>query len=83
MNFNSGNNYSNNTTIYPQNQLHRSGYFKTMFDTTLLPYNKQYNNCNNTLCYTQSKATFIYKPHSNYGQVGTSSAGYLAKRKRI
>ena len=54
-----------------------------MFDTTLLPYNKQYNNCNNTLCYTQSKGTFIYKPHSNYGQVGTSSAGYLARRKRI
>jgi hypothetical protein len=81
--FNSGNNYSNNTTIYPQGQLHRAGYFKTMFDTTILPYNKQYNNCNNTLCYTQSKGTFIYKPHSNYGQVGTTSAGYLAKRKRI
>ncbi len=81
--FYSGNNSTNNTTIYPQNQLHRAGYFKTMFDTTILPYNKQYNNCNNTLCYTQSKGTFIYKPHSNYGQVGTSSAGYLAKRKRI
>ena len=81
--FDSGSNYSNNVTIYPQNQLHRSGYFITMFDTTLLPYNKQFNNCNNTLCYTQSKVTFIYKPHSNYGQVGTSSAGYLARRKRI
>jgi hypothetical protein len=54
-----------------------------MFDTTLLPYNKQYNNCNNTLCYTQSKGTFIYKPHSNCGQVGTTSAGYLARRKKI
>jgi hypothetical protein len=81
--FDSGSNYSNNVTIYPQNQLHRSGYFKTMFDTTLLPYNKQYNNCNNTLCYTQSKGTFIYKPHSNYGQVGTSATSYLARRKRI
>jgi hypothetical protein len=81
--FDSGINYSNNATIYPQNQLHRSGYFKTMFDTTLLPYNKEYNNCNNTLCYTQSKGTFIYKPHSNSGQIGTSSAGYLARRKRI
>jgi hypothetical protein len=81
--FDSGSNYSNNATIYPQNQLRRSGYFITMFDTTLLPYNKQYDNCNNTLCYTQSKGTFIYKPHSNYGQVGTSSAGYLARRKRI
>jgi hypothetical protein len=81
--FDSGSNYSNNVTIYPQSQLHRSGYFKTLFDTTLLPYNKQYDNCNNTLCYTQSKGMFIYKPHSNYGQVGTSSAGYLARRKRI
>ena len=81
--FDSGSNYSNNATIYPQSQLHRSGYFKTLFDTTLLPYNKQYDNCNNTLCYTQSKGMFIYKPHSNYGQVGTSSAGYLARRKRI
>ena len=81
--FDSGTNYSNNATIYPQNQLNRSGYFKTMFDTTILPYNKQFDNCNNTLCYTQSKGTFIYKPHSNYGQVGTSSAGYLARRNRI
>lgn len=81
--FDSGSNYSNNATIYPRSQLHRSGYFKTLFDTTLLPYNKQYDNCNNTLCYTQSKGMFIYKPHSNYGQVGTSSAGYLARRKRI
>ena len=81
--FDSGSNYSNNATIYPQSQLHRSGYFKTLFDTTLLPYNKQYDNCNNTLYYTQSKGMFIYKPHSNYGQVGTSSAGYLARRKRI
>ena len=32
-----------NVTPYPSNQLHRSGYFKTMFDTTLLPYNKMYN----------------------------------------
>ena len=38
--FDSGSNQSNNVTIYPQSQLHRSGYFKTLFDTTLLPYNK-------------------------------------------
>lgn len=79
----SGSNHSNNITSYPQNQLHRSGYFLTMFDTTLLPYNRQYNNCNNTLCYTQSKGTFIHKPHSNCGQVGTTSASYLARRKKI
>jgi hypothetical protein len=74
---------TSNVTAYPQNQLHRSGYYITMFDTTLLPYNKQYNNCKNTLCYTQSKGTFIYKPHSAYGMVGTSSAAYLARRKRL
>jgi hypothetical protein len=54
-----------------------------MFDTTLLPYNQQYNNCSNTLCYTQSKGTFIYKPHTAYGMVGTSAAAYLARRKRL
>ena len=42
--FDSGSNSTNNVTIYPQNQLHRSGYYITMFDTTILPYNKEYNN---------------------------------------
>lgn len=74
---------TNDITVYPQGHLNRSNHFITMFDTTLLPYNKQFNNCNNTLCYTQNKGTFIHKPHSNCGQVGTSSAGYLARRKRI
>ena len=71
-----------NVTPYPSNQLHRATSFKTMFDTTLLPYNKMYNNCSNTLCYNYSK-NYIYKPHSGYGQVGTSSAGYLGRRKRL
>ena len=74
---------TSNITIYPQNSLHRSNYYSTLFDTTLLPYNKSYNNCKNTLCYTQSKGTFIYKPHSSYGMVGTSAAAYLGRRKRI
>ena len=79
--FNSG--PTSNITFYPQNQLNRSGYYITLFDTNLLPYNKSYNNCNNTLCYTQSKGTFIYKPHSSYGMVGTSASAYLGRRKRI
>ena len=54
-----------------------------MYDTTLLPYNKSFNNCKNTLCYTQSKGTFIYKPHSAYGMVGTTAASYLAKRRKL
>jgi hypothetical protein len=35
------------------------------------------------LCYTQSKGTFIYKPHSAYGMVGTSAAAYLGRRNRL
>jgi hypothetical protein len=74
---------SSNITAYPQNSLHRSGNFITFFDTTILPYNKQYNNCSNTLCYTWSKGTFIYKPHTAYGMVGTSAAAYLGRRRRL
>ena len=77
------NSSNSNVTSYSQNLLHRSSNYITLFDTTALPYNKQYNNCSNTLCYTQSKGTFIYKPHTAYGMVGTSAAGYLARRKRL
>ena len=68
---------------YPSSILNRSGNYITMFDTVLLPYNKKYNNCTNTLCYTQSKGTFIYNPHSEVGSVGTSSSSYRARRKRV
>ena len=68
--------------IIPSTTLHRANNLSTLFDTTLLPYNKQYNNCSNTLCYTYSK-NYIYKPHSAYGMVGTSAAGYLGRRKRL
>jgi hypothetical protein len=75
--------FSSNITSYSQGNLHRSSNFITMFDRTLLPYNKMYNNCSNTLCYTASKGTFIYKPHTAYGMVGTSAASYLARRRRL
>ena len=77
------NSSTSNVTAYPQNSLHRASNYITLFDTALLPYNKQYNNCSNTLCYTQSKGTFIYKPHTAYGMVGTSSAAYLGRRNRL
>ena len=77
------NSSNSNITAYPQNKLHRASNYITLFDTTLLPYNKPYNGCSNTLCYTQSKGTFIYKPHTAYGMVGTSAAGYLGRRKRL
>ena len=69
------------TTPYPSNRLNKATNFKTMFDTTLLPYNERYNGMK--LCYTSSKGTFIYKPHNDIGMVGRSSAGYLAQRKRM
>ena len=74
---------TSNVTAYPQGSLNRSSYYRTMFDTTVLPYNKTYNNCSNTLCYTSSKGTFIYKPHTAYGMVGTTAASYLARRRRL
>jgi hypothetical protein len=71
-----------NVKSYPSSSLHKSTNFKTMNDTVNLPYNQIYNNCSNTLCYTYSK-NFIYKPHTAYGMVGRSSAGYLAQRRRL
>ena len=73
---------TSNVTSYPSNNLNKATNFSTLFDTTILPYNKQYNNCSNTLCYTYSK-NFIYKPHSAYGMVGTSAAAYLGRRRRL
>lgn len=67
---------------YPSGRLNKSTNYITMFDTTALPYNKMYNGCSNTLCYTHSK-NYIYKPHTAYGMVGRSAAGYLAQRKRL
>jgi len=45
-------------------------------------YPSRLNNCNNTLCYTYNH-NYIYKPHTGYGKIGTSAAGYLASRKRL
>lgn len=70
----------NTATFYPSGLNHRSNYFYE--PRVALDYNKQYNNCSNTLCYTYSK-NYIYKPHSAYGMVGTSAAGYLARRRRL
>jgi len=79
----SGNASSSNITSYPSNRLNKATNFSSMFTTTVLPYNKMYNGCSSNLCYTTSKGTFIYKPHSDVGMVGRSAAGYLAQRKRM
>lgn len=81
--FSSGNSSTSNITSYPSNRLNKSTNFITMFDTVALPYNKMYNGCSSNLCYTISKGTFIYKPHTDVGMVGRSAAGYLAQRKRM
>lgn len=73
------NSSNSNVTAYPQNLLNRASNYITLFDTAVLPYNKH----SNTLCYTSSKGTFIYKPHTAYGMVGTSAAAYLARRRRL
>lgn len=75
-------NATSNVKAYPTASLHKSTNYKTMFDTTLLNWGQQYNNCNNALCYTYSK-NYIYKPHSAYGMVGRSAAGYLGQRHRL
>jgi hypothetical protein len=60
----------------------RASYYSTMFDTTVLPYNKTFNNCSNTLCYTASKGTSVYKPHSAVGMVGTIASSRRARMRR-
>lgn len=63
-----------------------SPYMRATNLSTLNPYvpysSPSFNNCNNTLCYTYNH-NYIYRPHSAYGTVGTSAAGYLASRKRL
>jgi hypothetical protein len=63
-----------------------SPYMRATNLSTLGPYvpvtTAPLNNCNNTLCYTYNH-NYIYQPHSAYGRVGTSAAGYLASRKRL
>ena len=73
-------NYQNPS--YPSGITGRSNFYKTLFNPNDLAYNKPYNNCSNTLCYTYSK-NYIYKPHTGYGSIGTTAAGYLAQRKRL
>lgn len=52
------------------------GFYIPVINTTPI------NNCTNTLCYTANH-NYIYRPHTGYGKIGTSAAGYLASRKRL
>ncbi len=76
--------FPSTAVAYPTGRLNKASNFISMYSTTALPYDIKYDNCKNTLCYTHNKPTnYIYKPHSAYGMVGTSSAGYLGRRKRL
>jgi hypothetical protein len=59
----------------------RSNFFNSLTPVFQF-YPVRLNNCNNTLCYTYNH-NYIYKPHTGYGKIGTSAAGYLASRKRL
>ncbi len=59
----------------------RANFFSTMSVYTPRNYVRM-NNCNSTLCYTYNHA-YLYTPGTGYGRVGTSAAGYLARRKRL
>jgi hypothetical protein len=72
--------FSRSNPSFPSGLNNRSTFYKSLNDTVDLPYNKY--DCKNTLCFTYSK-NYIYKPHSGYGSVGTTSAGYIASRKRL
>lgn len=60
----------------------RANFFSSANGLLLAASPQRLNNCNNTLCYTYNH-NYIYKPHTAYGRVGTSAAGYLASRKRL
>ena len=75
--------YPSTVQSFPSSKLNRANNFSTYYyGRENLQYNKEYNNCNNTLCYTYSK-NYIYKPHSAYGMIGTNASAYLGRRKRL
>ena len=65
------------TTSYSPSILSRSNYYKSLFDSS-----NRVRTAPTNMCYTYSK-NYIYNPHSAYGIVGTTSAGYLACRRRL
>jgi hypothetical protein len=62
--------------------VNRANNLSTLTNYIPTPIGQRFNNCNNTLCYTYNHS-YVYKPHTAYGRVGTSAAGYLASRKRL
>jgi len=75
-------NYNAPLPSYPSNLLNKSTSFYSLYQRAPLAYNKKFNNCKNTLCFTWGH-NYIYKPHSGYGSVGTTAAGSLAQKRRL
>lgn len=68
------------SSFSPFTPVSRSTYF---YNAVIpLPTIAPLNNCSNTLCYTYNH-NYIYTPHTGYGKIGTTAAGYLASRKRL
>ena len=71
------------SSFSPFTPVSRANYFyNTNHSFLVAPTIAPLNNCNNTLCYTYNH-NYIYQPHTGYGKVGTTAAGYLASRKRL
>jgi hypothetical protein len=73
------NSFAFSNSSFPSGSSHKATVFKTLFDSSKLPHIP----ITHKLCYTSSKNTVIYKPHTDVGLIGRSSAGYLAQRKRL
>jgi hypothetical protein len=66
----------------PATPVSRANFFSSMSNGRYVPVNGPLNNCNNTLCFTYNH-DYIYKPHTAYGMVGTTAAGYLSRRRKL
>lgn len=66
----------------PTQPFSRATYFSTLYQNN--PQTIALVQANRCMCFTYNNPTnYFYKPHSDLGRVGTTSAAYKAQRKRI
>lgn len=73
---------TSNVKAYPSGLLHKASNYSTMsspFDYGGLDSPQS----RSTMRFTTSNNLFIYQPHSGYGMVGRTAAGYLGQRRRL
>jgi hypothetical protein len=69
-----------NVKAYPSGGLHKANNYSSLFNT---PYvTNGANVAGGCMCYDYSK-NYYYRPHSGYGSVGRTAAGYLGQRRRL